>query len=121
TSMAFSLTKQTAKGKPWKLQARHALSRSWWLFFWGVLDYAVVGDHLSFQLWDVLTQLSFTLLVAFLIFRWKTSYQLLFSFGLLILTACLYRLTNIPGFNQPFVNQHNFGNYMDLVLMGKIN
>lgn len=119
--MAFSLTKQTAKGKPWKLQARHALSRSWWLFFWGVLDYAVVGDHLSFQLWDVLTQLSFTLLVAFLIFRWKTSYQLIFSFGLLILTACLYRLTNIPGFNQPFVNQHNFGNYMDLVLMGKIN
>lgn len=121
TSMAFSLYKQSAKGATWKKQAGHALRRSWWLFFWGVLDYAVVGNHLSFQLWDVLTQLSFTLLVAFLIFRWKTGYQLLFSLGLLVLTACLYRLTNVTGFNQPFTDQHNFGNYIDLILMDKIN
>lgn len=59
TAMAFSLTKQTAKGSTWKQQAEHALRRSWWLFFWGVLDYAVRGNHLSFELWDVLTQLSF--------------------------------------------------------------
>ncbi len=126
TAMAFSLTKQTAKGRSWKQQAKHALRRSWWLFFWGVLDYAVSVDHqnfppLSFELWDVLTQLSFTMLLAFLIFRWKTSYQILFSIGLLVLAECLYRLTNIPGFNQPFVDQHNFGNYIDLILMNKIN
>lgn len=120
-AMAFSLYKQTAHGVPWKRQAGKALKRSGWLFFWGVLDYAVRGDQLSFELWDVLTQLSFTLLLAFLIFRWKTGYQLLFSFGLLILTACLYRFTNIPGFDQPFTDQHNFGNYMDLILMNKIN
>lgn len=120
-AMAFSLYKQTAHGIPWKKQAGKAVRRSGWLFFWGVLDYAVRGDHLSFELWDVLTQLSFTLLVAFLIFRWRTGYQLLFSLGLLILTACLYRLTNIPGFNQPFTDQHNFGNYIDLILMNKIN
>lgn len=121
TAMAFSLTKQTNQGRPWKQQAKHALKRSWWLFFWGVLDYAVRGDHLSFELWDVLTQLSFTLLVAFLIFRWKPGYQILLSLGLLILTECLYRYTNIPGFNQPFTDQHNFGNYIDLILMNKIN
>lgn len=121
TAMAFSLTKQTAKGRPWKEQAIHAIKRSWWLFFWGVLNYAVRGDHLSFELWNVLTQLSFTLLVAFLIFRWKISYQLLFSLGLLVLTECLYRFANIPGFDQPFTDQHNFGNYMDMLLMNKIN
>ncbi|MEO9004138.1 MAG: DUF5009 domain-containing protein [Ginsengibacter sp.] len=120
-AMAFSLFKQTAHGIPWSKQAGKAVRRSGWLFFWGVLDYAVRGDHLSFELWDVLTQLSFTLLVAFFIFRWKTSYQLLFSVGLLILTAILYRLTNVPGFDQPFTDQHNFGNYLDLVLMNKIN
>lgn len=120
-AMAFSLYKQTAHGVPWKKQASKALRRSGWLFFWGVLDYAVTGDHLSFELWDVLTQMSFTMLVAFLIFRWKTGYQLLFSLGLLVLTACLYRLTNVPGFNQPFTDQHNFGNYIDLILMKKIN
>jgi predicted acyltransferase len=121
TAMAFSLTKRTALGKPWKEQAFHAIKRSWWLFFWGVLNYAVRGDHLSFELWNVLTQLSFTLLLAFLIFRWKASYQLLFSIGLLVLTECLYRFANIPGFDQPFTDQHNFGNYMDMLLMNKIN
>jgi len=121
TAMAFSLTRQTAKGSTWNEQAKHALKRSGWLFFWGVFDYAVRGDHLSFELWDVLTQLSFTMLVAFLIFRWKPGYQVLFSIGLLILTECLYRFTNVPGFNQPFTDQHNFGNYVDLLLMNKIN
>lgn len=120
-AMAFSLTKQTAKGHSWKDQAGKALRRSGWLFFWGVLDYAVHGDHLSFELWDVLTQLSFTMLVAFLIFRWKPGYQILFSIGLLILTEVLYRFVHVPGFNQPFTDQHNFGNYIDLLLMNKVN
>lgn len=120
-AMAFSLHKQTAQGISRRQQAGKALKRSGWLFFWGVLDYAVRGDHLSFELWDVLTQLSFTLLLAFLIFRWKTGHQLLFSVGLLVLTECLYRFTDIPGFNQPFTDQHNFGNYVDLILMNKIN
>ena len=121
TAMAFSLTKQTDKGRSWKQQAKHALKRSWWLFFLGVLDYAVRGDHLSFELWDVLTQLSFTMLVAFLIFRWKPGYQILLSIGLLILTECLYRFIQVPGFDQPFTDQHNFGNYIDVILMNKIN
>ncbi len=121
TAMAFSLTKRTALGRPWKELAVHAVKRSWWLFFWGVLDYAVRGDHLSFELWDVLTQLSFTLLLAFLIFRWKIGYQLLFSLALLALTECLYRFAHVPGFDQPFTDQHNFGNYVDLLLMNKIN
>jgi predicted acyltransferase len=121
TAMAFSLTKQTSKGSSWLQQAKHAFRRSWWLFFWGVFDYAVRGDHLSFELWDVLTQMSFTMLVAFLIFRWKSAYQILFSIGLLVLTEVLYRFINIPGFNQPFTDQHNFGNYIDVILMNKIN
>ncbi|HZI68245.1 MAG TPA: heparan-alpha-glucosaminide N-acetyltransferase domain-containing protein, partial [Hanamia sp.] len=120
-AMAFSLYKQTANGVPWSRQFSKALKRSGWLFFWGVLDYAVRGDHLSFELWDVLTQLSFTLLVAFLIFRWKPAYQLLFSAGLLILAEILYRYSNVPGFTQPFTDQHNFGNYIDVILMNKIN
>lgn len=120
-AMALSLHKQTARGHPWPQQFKKMLKRCGWLFFWGVLDYAVRGDHLSFELWDVLTQLSFTLLVAFLIFRWKSSYQILFSFGLLILTECLYRFINVPGFDQPFTDQHNFGNYVDWLLMRKIN
>ncbi|MDH4092767.1 MAG: DUF5009 domain-containing protein [Cyclobacteriaceae bacterium] len=121
TAMAYSLHRQQQQGVPWKKSFIKTLKRSGWLFFWGVLDYAVRPGGLSFELWDVLTQLSFTTLVAFLIFRWSMTTQIVFSLGLLLLTEILYRFTNIPGFNQAFVDQHNFGNYMDLLLMNKIN
>jgi len=121
TAMAFSLHRQAQQGVPWLASFRKILKRSAWLFFWGVLDYAVRPEGLSFELWDVLTQLAFTTLVAFLIFRFPAKAQLGISAGLLLLTEILYRCTRIPGFDQPFVNQHNFGNYMDLVLMHKIN
>lgn len=121
TALAYSIQKQTLQGKTWWQQFLKTLKRCGWLFFWGVLDYAVRKDGLSFELWDVLTQLSFTTLVAFLIYRWSPQAQIGFSIGLLLLTEVLYRFTNIPGFDQPFTDQHNFGNYMDVILMNKIN
>jgi predicted acyltransferase len=69
----------------------------------------------------VLTQLSFTTLVAFLIFRLSATTQIMICVGLLLLTEILYRFTNVPGFDQPFTDQHNFGNYTDLLLMNTIN
>lgn len=121
TALAYSLHNQQLAGKTWTESFLKTLKRSGWLFFWGVLDYAVRDEGLSFELWDVLTQLSFTTLVAFLIYRWSWPAQIGVSIGLLVLTEVLYRFTNIPGFDQPFTDQHNFGNYMDLVLMNKIN
>jgi predicted acyltransferase len=121
TAMAYSLHKQRSKGMTWNQSFKKILKRCGWLFFWGVLDYAVRPGGLSFELWDVLTQLAFTTLVAFLIFRWNTAAQIMVCTGLLLLTEILYRYTNIPGFDHPFTDQHNFGNYMDLVLMNKIN
>jgi predicted acyltransferase len=59
--------------------------------------------------------------VAFLIFQWSFTAQIGVCIGLLVLTEILYRFTNIPNFNQPFVDQHNFGNYVDVLLMNKIN
>jgi predicted acyltransferase len=121
TAMAFSLNKQWTSGVTWRQSFKKIIKRCGWLFFWGVLDYAVRPHGLSFELWDVLTQLSFTTLVAFLIFRWNNLAQIAVCAGLLLLTEVLYRYTNMPGFNQPFTDQHNFGNYMDLLLMNKIN
>ncbi len=121
TAMAYSLHKQQQNGVPWSASFRKALKRSGWLFFWGVLDYAVRKDGLSFELWNVLTQLSFTMLVAFLIFRLSAGTQIIICVGILLLTEILYRFTHVPGFDQPFTDQHNFGNYVDLLLMNKIN
>ncbi|MEP6682381.1 MAG: DUF5009 domain-containing protein [Parafilimonas sp.] len=120
-SMAYSLRKQKQQGYTWNTSFKKTLKRCGWLFFWGVLDYAVRKTGLSFELWDVLTQLSFTTLVAFLIFEWSATAQIIFCVFLLLLTEILFRFTNIPNFNQPFTDQHNFGNYVDLILMNKIN
>lgn len=121
TAMAYSVSRQTANGVPWKKSFIKMLKRCCWLFFWGVLNYAVRKDGLQLALSNVLTQLSFTLLLAFLIFNWPFRYQLIACFALLVLTEVLYRFTNVEGFNQPFTNQHNFGNYADLILTNKIN
>ena len=120
-AMAFSLNKQYAKGVTWMQSFKKTLIRCSWLFFWGVLDYAVRPKGLSFELWDVLTQLSFTTLVAFLIFRWDSLAQIGVCAGLLLLTEILYRFTHVPGFDMPFTDQHNFGNYIDTILMHTIN
>ncbi|MEJ7644002.1 MAG: DUF5009 domain-containing protein [Chryseolinea sp.] len=121
TAMAYSLHRQQMQGMTWNESFLKTLKRSGWLFSWGVLDYAVRRNGLSFELWDVLTQLSVTTLIAFSIHRLSIPTQIGFSLGLLVLTEFLYRFTHIPGFDQPFVDQHNFGNYMDLILMNKIN
>jgi predicted acyltransferase len=120
TAMAFSYRKQRLT-MTWGQSFRKTLKRCFWLFFWGVLDYAVSKDGLSFKLWDILTQLSFTTLVTFLIINWSVKWQVAVSFLCLLLPEFLYRFTHIPGYDQPFTDQHNFGNYMDMVLMGMVN
>lgn len=121
TAMALSLQKQWTAGVSWNKTFVKILKRCGWLFFWGVLIYAVHEDGLHFELWNVLTQLSFTYLVSFLVFRWSNTAQIAVSLGLLLLTEFLYRVSDVPGFDQPFTDQHNFGNYMDLILMNRIN
>jgi predicted acyltransferase len=120
-AMAYSLHKQKKQGLTWQQSFGHVLKRSGWLFFWGVLDYAVKPNGLSFLYWDVLTQLAFTSIVAFLLFNFPVKIQVIICILILLLTEFLYRYISIPGFDQPFTNQHNFGNYMDMILMNRIN
>jgi predicted acyltransferase len=119
-ALAFSVKKQQ-KTLSWNQSFIKILKRCGWLFFWGVLDYAVRKNGLSFELWDVLTQLSFTTLVAFLIMDWSVTAQIFVSVLCLLIPEFLYRFMHVPGFDQPFVDQHNFGNYVDKILMNKIN
>jgi len=121
TAMALSIKKMQDRGIPKATINIKMFKRVGWLFFWGVLNYAVHDDGLSFELWNVLTQLSFTLLIAYLIFDWDNKSQIIVCALLLLLTEGMYRFINIPGFNHPFTDQENFGNYVDVLLMNKIN
>lgn len=121
TALAYSLHKQQEAGVPWLQSFVKVLKRSGWLLFWGVLIYAVHPKGLYFMLWNVLAQLAFTTLVAFLIFNWPSLWQVAFSLALLVLTEVMYRFINVPRFDQPFKDQHNIGNFIDLILMNKMN
>ncbi len=109
------------KGISWQQNFKHIATRCFKLFICGTVLHCVYAGRLVWELWNVLTQLSFTTLVAYLIIRSSTSFQISFSIALLLLTEVLYRLVLMPGYNQPFVSGHNFGNWMDTVLMDKIN
>jgi len=116
-AMPFSFGKRWERGDSWKKTFRHAFQRSALLLFFGWALYCIGPGHITFELWNVLAQLSFTYLVAFLMMRKSTRTQIGFTFLLLILTEVLYRTWPVAGFNQPFVPDHNFGSWVDLAIM----
>lgn len=120
-AMPFSFGKRWARGDSWATTFKHAAQRSAILLFLGWALYCIGPGRITFELWNVLAQLSVTYLIAFLMMRKTAKSQLLFTAGLLIVTELLYRLWPVAGYNQPFVPDHNFGSWMDMVLMGKLS
>jgi predicted acyltransferase len=120
-AMPFSIGRRWERGDSWCSTFHHALRRSLILLFLGWAVYCIGPGRLTFELWNVLAQLSFTYLVAFLMMRRSSRTQVIFTFGLLILTELLYRFWPVAGFNQGFVPDHNFGSWVDMQLMGKLS
>ncbi len=121
TSMAFSYKRQKELHYSWRQSFIKTLKRRSWLLFLGVLIYAVRDNKLNLQFSNVLAELAFATLISFLIIRLHPGWQLATSILLLLATELLFRYTHIPGFDQPFTDQHNFGNYIDLIVIGRVN
>lgn len=117
-AMPFSFANRIKKGDSYKEILRHILKRSFLLFILGWGLYCIPSGTITFYFQDVLTQLSVTILISFLIMRKPAYIQILFSFGLLAITELLYRSFWIEGFNQPFVAGHNFGTWFDSLYSG---
>jgi predicted acyltransferase len=120
-AMWFSVKNRKLKGDSLKKISWHIIKRCLILLALGVGLHCGYSGKLVWELWNVLSQLSFTILVAYAIMNLSNRSQILISFGLLFISELLYRFTGIPGYDQPFVIDHNFGSYMDMVLMGKLN
>ncbi|MEQ5789820.1 DUF5009 domain-containing protein [Muricauda sp. NFXS6] len=116
-AMPFSLRKRLATGSRGQV-TKHILKRCFLLFVFGVLLHCVYRHALVWELWNVLVQLAFTILIAYAIMNLSYKYQFLISLGLLVLTEVLYRMYD---FQNPYNNGESFGSFMDMVLMGKIN
>lgn len=118
-AMAFSLKKRLDQGINWFKIFRHIFFRCSVLFFLGIMLQIIYREKPVWELWNILTQLSISIFIAFLIFRASYSTQLIVSFCLLIVTELSYRYISIDGFDLPFVKDHNLGTFIDLFLMGK--
>ena len=121
SALYISYYYKSQKGIGWKQNFKHILVRSFKLFICGVALHCVSAGKLVWELWNVLTQLSITTIIAYLIIKKSTAFQIIFSILMLLLTEFLYRLILMPGYNQPFVEHKNFGAWLDMLLMGKIN
>jgi predicted acyltransferase len=121
TAMYISYHHKKQKGISWEQNFKHIAIRSLKLFALGTAVQCFYSGKLVWELWNVLTQLSATTIIAYLIINKSYKFQIAISISLLIITEVLYRMIIMPGFDQPFVEAHNFGAYMDTVLMGKIN
>jgi len=120
-AMYISYFYKLKKGISWQQNFKHIAIRCFKLFIFGTTLHCVYAGRLVWELWNVLTQLSVTTLIAYLIIRHSFYLQVAVSVGLLVLTEVLYRTVLLPGYGQPFVSGQNFGNWMDMVLMGKVN
>ncbi|MGB5553335.1 MAG: DUF5009 domain-containing protein [Flavobacteriaceae bacterium] len=117
-AMPFSLKKRLATGNR-TAATKHILKRCFLLFSFGVLLHCVYSHALVWELWNVLVQLAFTILIAYAIMNLSHKAQIGISIGLLALTEVLYRIYNPEA---PYAQGHDsFGSWVDLLVMGQVN
>jgi predicted acyltransferase len=116
-SMPFAVMKRMQKGDSWNRVFLHVLKRSLILLAFGFM---LGSDKGGWSLTNVLAQLSFTYMIAFLLMKFDFKWQLAVSFLLIIFTDIIYRMWSVPGFDQPFTADHNFGSWVDITITGRL-
>jgi len=120
-AMPFSYQNRISKGESRNIITRHIIQRSFILLAFGVGLHCGYNKKLVWELWNVLSQLSVTIPIAYFLMKYSFKVQLTVSLLLLLVSDLAYRYFPVEGFNQPWVIDKNFGSWMDMVLMGKLN
>jgi predicted acyltransferase len=121
TALAFSTVKREARGESRGSITRHAVRRAVLLLVIGWALYCIEPGRITFRFQNVLAQLSVTYIIAYSIMKRPAREQIALSFGLILLTEVIYRVFWVPGFNQPFVPDHNFGSWFDMLVSGELS
>jgi predicted acyltransferase len=120
-ALYFSTYKRLDNGATYSTLWPKVIKRSIILFLFGTGLHCLYRGKLVLELWNVLTQLSVTTIIAFFLLRFSMPLQIAASLLLLLLSHSLYVFSEIPGFDQAYTPDKNFGSYMDLFLMGKLS
>jgi predicted acyltransferase len=120
-ALAFSTAKREERGDSRALITRHVVVRSLALLLFGWALYCIGPGRITFRFQNVLAQLGVTYPVAYFLMRRRPRTQIAWSLAFIILTEIIYRLFWVPGYNQPFVPDHNFGSWVDMLLSGELS
>jgi predicted acyltransferase len=120
-AMPFAFGRRSAQGESFGQQFRHALRRSFMLWFISQILMSISDEGYPryvphFQLDNVLAQIAFTYLVSFLIMQLEFRWQV--AAAVAILAAHWGLFVAFPGANGPFSMTDNIGQKIDRVILG---
>lgn len=117
-AMPWAFTRRAQSGEPWGVTLRHVLKRCALLILFGTLARSLGAGRPFLDLINVLAQISFTYLVAFLILNkgWRVQFGV--SLALLAVHTALYLFVSLPGVTGPWDKNANFGYVLDTLLLG---
>lgn len=117
-AIPFAIANRLKKGDSQHSVNFHAYKRSFLLLFLGWALYCIGPGKIVFRLQDVLTQLSVTYLVAYLIRNKSFWFQMILSLSILLVMDLAYRFFPVEGFNQPWVAFQNLGSWVNNKIEG---
>ncbi|MEZ5106680.1 MAG: DUF5009 domain-containing protein [Draconibacterium sp.] len=118
-SIPFAVANRLKKGQTTRQITLHAVKRAFLLLFFGwALYFMRYNGQFVLKLQNVLAQLSFTYLAAFLIRNKSFKFQLIFTLVILLLIDLAYRFFPVEGFNNPWVNHENLGAWFNNKIEG---
>jgi len=120
-ALAFSVARREERGQGRGQITRHVVVRSILLLLLGWALYCIGPGRITFRFQNVLAQLGVTYPIAYFLMRRRPRTQIAWSLALIGLTEFIYRVFWVPGYNQPFVPDHNFGSWVDMLISGELS
>jgi predicted acyltransferase len=117
--MPISFARRWAAGEPWSRSLLHVVRRSALLILLGLIARSCQAKRPVLDLINVLAQIAFTYLIAFLVLRKHWSIQAGVGFAFLALHWALYQFGQAPGVAGPWVKDGNIGWYLDGLILHK--
>ena len=117
-AIPFAVANREKRGQSQAQIRSHAFRRAFLLLLFGWGLYCMGPGKIVFRFQNVLSQLSVTYLIAFLLMRQKAWVQMAASLFFILITEIIYRSFGVEGFDQPFTKLENFGTWFDMQYNG---
>jgi len=120
-ALAFSVAKREGRGESRATITKHVIVRAVTLLVLGWALYCIGPGRITFRFQNVLAQLAVTYPIAYFLMRKKPRWQIAWSFVFVLATEAIYRTFAVAGYDQPFVPDHNFGAWADMLISGELS